>query len=54
MLESCAVESLWHSRLVVASSIPIFVTANLFLLYQEGEFIKGIREIVLKLLIDER
>jgi len=54
MLESCASESLWHSRLVVANSIPIFVTANLFLLHQKTEFVKGIRSIVLKLLIDER
>ena len=54
MLETCAAESLWHSRLVVASSIPVFVTANYFLLQQEPEFIKGIMDVVLKLLIDER
>jgi len=54
MLESCAGESLWHSRVVAANSIPVFVMANLFLLKQEKEFTKGIRDVVLKLLIDER
>jgi len=54
MLETCAGESLWHSRFVAANSIPVFVTANLFLLHQETEVVKGIRSLVLKLLIDER
>jgi len=54
ILEKCASESLGHSRLMAANSIPVFVTSNIFLLKNKEKYVEDVKDMILKLLIDER